>query len=812
MLTVVERAILQLSESCDGALERDGQGWNKFDAPIGHSLAQWITSGKPLTIKQKKLIAKMLPKYKKQFHNWDQIQAALPTWINEANTESIQKTLKTQGEMPVKLPKLDFDEGYFFIKTSYDDNWIPKSIPRRRWIAEKKIWRFLNTDEVKEKILELLDNFKTVTEAARIELETYIKEKEHQEQAKKEAHRIKNEDNVGLNIPLKTKLYDHQKKAAKVGITLDSSALLMEQGTGKTLAAIAVATYRYLKGQIKRILIIAPKSVLPEWERQFAEHTYIEHNVVALYGKREKKERILQEWEDTDGLQGLIINYESVWRLEDELKKWKPDMIICDESQKIKNARAKQSKSIIRLGKLAKYRMILTGTPVTQNPLDIFSQYLFLDPSIFGTSFTAFRDRYAVMGGFNNYQIIKFKNLEELAEKAHSIAYRVTKEEALDLPDVIHQNVYAELEPKAMKLYKEMAEQSLIKIGEEKVTAPIVLTQLMKLQQISGGFIKTEDERVIQVSKAKLEVLQELVEDLVNEQGKKIVIFARFIQEIKAISEMLNKLNIKHHVLTGQTKNRGDLIKDFQNNHETKVFVINPKAGGTGITLTAADTAIFYSKDYSLEAYLQAMARIHRIGQTRKVTYIHILAKGTVDEAVTNRLNKKQDLATMVVDDLKNLFGEVEGMSKALTEKLEALKETIERGEKITEKALKELQQWEDEEEAKFDELDEQVETEKKAKEEKSKKSKAKKGEGAMENKEKVTKEVDNEKTVKLADLAEELGIEPAVLRRKLRENKVAKPGARWEWPKDHPDLAMIKELATEKKPKAKTEEEASEE
>lgn len=809
MITVVEQAILQLDGLCDGALERDGQGWNKFDAPIGHSLAQWITSGKPLTIKQRKLVAKILPKYRNQFHNWDQIQAALPGWINEANTDPIQKTLKTQRGMSMKLPKLDFDEGYFFIKTSYDDNWIPKSIPRRRWVPERKVWRFLNTDEVKEKLLEMLDHFKTVTETARAELEAYIKEKEQQEQAKKEVQLIKNQDNVELDIPLKTKLYDHQKKAAKIGITLDSSALLMEQGTGKTLAAIAVATYRYLKGQIKRILIIAPKSVLPEWERQFAEHTYIEHNVVALYGKREKKERILQEWKDTDGLQGVIINYESVWRLEDELKKWKPDMIICDESQKIKNARAKQSRAVIRLGKLAKYRMILTGTPVTQNPLDIFSQYLFLDPSIFGTSFTSFRNRYAVMGGFNNYQIIKFKNLEELAEKAHSIAYRVTKEEALDLPDVIHQNVYAELEPKAMKLYREMAEQSLVKIGDEKVTAPIVLTQLMKLQQIAGGFVKTEDERIIQVSKAKLEVLRELVEDLVNGQGKKLVIFARFIQEIKAISEILDKLDIKHHVLTGQTKNRGDIIQDFQNNPETKVFIINPKAGGTGITLTAADTAIFYSKDYSLEAYLQAIARIHRIGQTKKVTYIHIIARGTVDEAVTNRLNKKQDLATTVVDDLKNIFREVEGM-EALTEKLEALKRTIERGEKITEKALEELQQWENEEEAKLDDLNEQVETKKKAKRKKSKKSKAEKGKETMENKEKSSKKVANDGIVKLADLAEELGIEPAALRRKLRENKVAKPGTRWEWPEDHPDLEKIKELVT-KKPKnkkAKTEEE----
>src|SRR5690606_15945839 len=157
-----------------------------------------------------------------------------------------------------------------------------------------------------------------------------------------------------------------------------------------------------------------------------------------IEGKRDKKVDLIHNWETGEGLHVIVVNYESTWRLEDDLLKWRPDMIICDESQKIKNARAKQSKSIIKLGRKAKYKLILTGTPVTQNPLDLFSQYQFLEPSIFGNSFVRFRDRYAVMGGFNNYEIVRFQNLEELAEKAHSVAYRVTKEEALDLPDIVH--------------------------------------------------------------------------------------------------------------------------------------------------------------------------------------------------------------------------------------------------------------------------------------------------------------------------------------------------------------------------------------
>lgn len=787
-LGTVEKAIITLTNYCDGAVSQDGAGWNRYDAKIGRSLTEQILSGRPLTFKQRKMVAQILPKYHNQFHNWEEVKNDIPSWVKRG-----EKAYNKKRKLEEKLPSLEYKYGYFYIKTSYNDNWVAKSIPKRRWLPEEKSWRYVLSDEVLESLIKLYDKFKTVSVEANKQIRDYLNKQKELEAARDLANQVKKQDSVELDIPLKSTLYEHQKKAAKMGTILDNIALLMEQGTGKTLSAIAIATHRYLKGQMRKLLIIAPKSVLPEWARQFEEHTDLSYEAHVVEGKKDKKVRLIKEWDPQKNLKVLVINYESVWRLEKELLKWAPDMVICDESQKIKNARAKQSKSVTKIGSKAKYRLILTGTPVTQNPLDFFSQYKFLDPSIFGNNFVQFRDRYAVMGGFNNYQVIRFQNLEELAEKAHSIAYRVTKEEALDLPEEVHQNLYAELEPEAEKRYREMEKDSVLKLEGETVTAPIVLTQLMKLQQIAGGFIKTEEGTVVQVSNAKLNILKEAIEDLVLTYNKKVVIFARFIPEIEAISEMLTKMKIKHHTLTGGTKNRGELIRDFQNNPNTKVFVINPKAGGTGITLTAADTAIFYSKDYSLEAYLQAMARIHRIGQKNKVTYVHILAKGTVDEAVTERLNNKQDLANLVVDDLKNLIlnKEETGMKNSLEEKLNQLKQTIEAGEEVTEKALKELQELEG------DPSVEKAKERNKVRKARKEKKAAREAERALEEqKVKEQKEAAQSQVVTVTDLAEELGVSATSIRKRLRVEKFDKPsGGRWEWPLNHPDLEKIKEL-----------------
>jgi SNF2 family DNA or RNA helicase len=779
--STVESAILYLTDRCDGAAAEDGAGWNKIDAHIGHSFSNQIRKGKALSLKQRRVINRIIRKYKRQFPNWEDIRETLPEWVKEAEDKEEQRRQTEEQE----LPKLDYDskEDRFYITTTFGQNHIAKSVPRGRWVPEPvKSWRYLNNHETLSAINHLIneEKFKVITKSARRQVLKYLSEQLEKEQGLKQVKNIKKQEETQLQLPLKTTPYEHQRKAIQIGITVDSAGLLMEQGTGKTLAAIGIATYRYLKGQVKRLLVVAPKSVLPEWARQFKEHTDLPYQAAALDMKAKRKKDILENWEDSEGIQLITINYESTWRLEEEIAKWKPDMIICDESQKIKKHSAKQSKALHRLGKIAKYRLILTGTPVSQTPLDFFSQYLFLDPTIFGTSFPKFRDRYAVMGGYGGYKVVGLKNVEELAEKAHSIAYRVTKEEAVDLPETVDKTLYAKLEPAAEKVYKEMMEESLLKLeGDDKVTAPIVLTQLMRLQQIAGGFIPADETgNIYQVSSAKLNVLKETVEDLV-EAGSKMVIFANFIPEVNAISEWLTSQKVKHQVLTGKTKDRGAAIDDFQNNPKTKVFLAQISTGGVGITLTAADTAIFYSLNYKLVDYEQARARVHRIGQKKKVTYIHIAAEGTVDQEITARLREKQEIAKLVVDDLKNILNtnikeefQMAKNKKNLEAKLEELKTDIENSVEVNDEVVAEA--------------DKTAEAPKKEKAKKEKKEK------------KAKKEEKDENLVTVADLAAELGITPPVLRKKLRSSDLEKPAGRWEWPADHNDLDVIRSWSKE--------------
>ena len=436
-----------------------------------------------------------------------------------------------------------------------------------------------------------------------------------------------------------------------------SVAILAEMGTGKTLISIGIAGYLYLHNHINKLLIVAPLSITRVWEEEFDKFADFDFQLKVLEGSTvEKCEQLRNLFGNK--LQVAVINYESCWRMEKQIADWKPDMIICDESSKIKNSQAKQSKALHRLGKISKHNMILTGTPVTNNPLDFFSQYKFLDESIFGGSYYAFRARYAVMGGYGHYQVVGYRNLPELTEKAHSIAFRITKKEALDLPEQIDTKRYVELEPIGRSIYDQVEKESYAELEHGEIVTTNVLTKLLRLSQITGGFIKDEfNELAEQVSSAKLEALEEIVEECLD-AGKKLVVFARFIPEIDAIAKMLKRYGIKYAMIRGDVKDRAGEVDKFQNDPETKVFIGQLQTTGMGLTLTAADTAVFYSLSYNYADYEQAKARIHRIGQKNNCTYIHLLAKKTIDEKVMDALSKKKNLAELVVDNWKSLFNE----------------------------------------------------------------------------------------------------------------------------------------------------------
>lgn len=439
---------------------------------------------------------------------------------------------------------------------------------------------------------------------------------------------------------------------------------LFEMGCGKTLTAIATAGVAWERGYIKRLLIIAPASVCAVWPKEFEDYAAYHYEVRLMMGDKKKRLKALEELTRSKrkALAVAVINYESAWRdgILEAILSWDPDMVICDESQRIKTHDAQQSKGIHKIGDKARYKLILSGTPVQNNAIDLYSQYRFMDPEIFGTNFYKFRARYAVMGGFNQKQIIGYRNMEELIQKEYSAAYRVTKEDALDLPEQSFINRYLPLDLKDYKLYRQIMKESYAEIeGEEHVTASTVLTRILRLQQLAGGFLKTDEaEEVRQVNTAKLDALRDILQDYVQEDGRKLVIFARFVAEIHAIEELCRSMGIKYSCIYGAIpkEERGAVVADFQNNPETMVFIGQIDSAGTGITLTAASTCVYYSLTYNYATYTQSLARIHRIGQRNACTYIHLIAAGTVDEAILKALEAKEDLARTVVDSWRMFF------------------------------------------------------------------------------------------------------------------------------------------------------------
>lgn len=458
---------------------------------------------------------------------------------------------------------------------------------------------------------------------------------------------------------VKAKLFAHQQDAYDFALDAfekgKAVALLADMGTGKSMMTIAITGTLEAEKGVKKMLVVCPKSIVGVWEDEFRKFADYRYALTVLDGTMEKKRSSFNYMQGA-ALQIIVVNYESCWRLEAEITKWKPDLIVCDESSKIKTPSASQSKALHRLGRLSKYNIILTGTPITGSPLDIFSQYKFLDDSIFGTSFYLFRNRYAILGGYQNRMIVGYRHLDELVEKVHSIAFRIKIEDAVDLPPFIDETRAITLEPKAQSLYRMLEQDCYAELANGEVTARNVLTQLLRLAQCTGGFIRDDIKgEAQQVSGAKLDALEDIIDTCLDEE-KKVVVFARFVPEIEAIAAMLKKKKIGYALIYGATTDRADQVKKFQEDPEVKVFIGQLQTTGMGLTLTAANVAVFYSLDFSYANYEQSRARIHRIGQKQKCLYIHLVGKGTVDEKILNALKHKGDIAKIMVDDWRSLL------------------------------------------------------------------------------------------------------------------------------------------------------------
>lgn len=489
-----------------------------------------------------------------------------------------------------------------------------------------------------------------------------------------DAERLAEDPAPLLPYPVKANLYKHQIRGANMALrafgALDAKTPgggfgeLFEMGCGKTLTTIAVAGALYNLGKIDRVLVVAPTSVCSVWPHDLNQFATFPWEARVLLGDKKKRLKALNELENWPfkALRIAVINYESTHRegIFEALAAYKPDLIVCDESQRIKNPSAAQSKALHKLGDAAPFRMILSGTPVQNNAVDLYSQYRFLDPAVYGANFYAFKNRYCIMGGYGQHQIVGYRNMDELVEKEHSVAYRVTKEECLDLPQQTFINRYVQFTDAEQAIYEQLRKSSFLELETgENVTATTILTMYLRLMQLTGGFLTADEStRPKQVNTAKLDALADIVDDYVVDAGKKLVIFARFRAEIAAIENLLWLRKIQYGSIYGDVpmEERGKIVEDFQTNPDTKVFVAQIQTAGLGITLHAASTAVFYSYDYNYANYAQALARIHRIGQRLPVTYIHLVVDGSIDEKILAALENKEDMAKTVVDSWRDVL------------------------------------------------------------------------------------------------------------------------------------------------------------
>jgi SNF2 family DNA or RNA helicase len=335
-------------------------------------------------------------------------------------------------------------------------------------------------------------------------------------------------------------------------------------------------------------------------------------------------------------------------------------LMAIDESTTIKNPSAKRTKNILNLSTQTKYRRILTGSPVTKNPLDLYSQCEFLSPWLLDfTSYYAFRNRYAEMKTMHvrgrSIQVVdKFKNLGELSEQLKGFSYRVLKEDCLDLPEKNWTKRQITLTPDQRKIYIQMKETALANLNGKQVTTVNVLTQLMRLHQITCGHFTADDGTIQRIANNRVNELM----DILSEMEGKAIIWAHYQWDIKDIIKEITKVHgpgsiVDYYGLTPQSE-RQENIKRFQNNNKCRFLVGTPQTGGYGITLTAANTVIYFSNGYDLEKRLQSEDRAHRIGQKKNVTYVDIIAEDTVDEKIVKALRDKVNIASQVLgEDLK---------------------------------------------------------------------------------------------------------------------------------------------------------------
>lgn len=557
------------------------------------------------------------------------------------------------------MVKFDFSDGVISIRTHYDHRDRCTAIPGGQWSPKDRAWKYLLTPATASSICQSFS--KEISEEDRQKLQLIA--------SRLIAAQAVKDGSVELQVPVtQFPPWHHQLvtfNMVKQLFDLDNivscgggALAALDMGTGKTKMSVDLITN--FPNTFQKVLVVCPSSVIDVWagnedrKGQFEIHAVPEaykHMLVhpVKNGSVEKKTKIAEAMRynaaQTKKQFICVVNYESAWR--EPFAKWAIDadfdLVILDEIHRIKSPGGKASKYFAKLAKTVKYRLGLTGTPCPHSPLDAYGQYRFLDPGIFGTSFTKFRDAYCTMGGFQNHQVLNFKNQDMLHDKMFLIAHRVMSRDVFDLPKFQSETRTCDLSPEELKIYREMDLNFCAELESGQVTADNAMVKLLRLQEITSGFL---DGQPIGESKKKL--LSDVLEDF--ELREPLIIFARFTNDLRAIQEVAEKQGRRYGELSGHANE----LSQWQIGNKD-VLGVQIKSGREGVDFTRARYSIYYSLGFSLGDYEQSIKRLDRPGQLREGMYIHLLVKNSVDEKVMEALAKRKEVIESVLNQYRNI-------------------------------------------------------------------------------------------------------------------------------------------------------------
>ena len=470
---------------------------------------------------------------------------------------------------------------------------------------------------------------------------------------------------------LKTEPYAHQLKALQLSYNKENFAYFMEMGCGKSKVLIDNIAWLYWHRKIDTAIIVAPKGVYTNWRNnEIPTHLTDDISVKVYIWKSNLNKRETMELKNSVGhearthLRILLINVEAfatkkIFKFLDTFTHRSKFLVAVDESTTIKNIKAKRTKALIQFAEGAKYKRILTGAPITKSPLDLYSQFLFMDRKILGfCSYWSFQGRYAVimnrkMGSHQFNQVVGYKNLDELKKKIEPHSFRITKKDALDLPPKTYVTRQVDLTMEQERHYQSIKKTSVAFLESgDMVTAPEVMTRLLRLQQLLCGYLVTDDGEIKHIPNNRLTVLLEVIEEM---EGK-VIIWSRFRHDIMKICSSLKGVYGQDSTVTyfGDTSmaDRDEAIARFQDPSDpTRFFISNAQTGGMGITLHAATNVIYYSNDFNLESRVQSEDRAHRVGQHHPVLYVDLVCPNTVDVHIVKTLVNKSKLANITLGE-----------------------------------------------------------------------------------------------------------------------------------------------------------------